>query len=115
MFGFRKWLLRPLNHHLWRIRMDQAQLAAEMQQVSAQLDKIGAESAATLQKVADLEAALASSTGVSQEVQDAFTALKAQVQRVDDMVPDAAPAPAPEPAPAPPAEEPAAGDQTPTP
>lgn len=67
---------------------NQADLAAGMQSLTEQVTKIGVETAATLQKVADLEAALANADNVSPEVQAAFDALKAQVQKTDDLVPD---------------------------
>lgn len=68
----------------------QAEIAAQLNETTAQLQKIATESAATLQKVADLEAALANQSNVTPELQTAFDALKAQVQTVDDLVPDAA-------------------------
>lgn len=65
--------------------------AAEVKAVSAQVQKIGAESSATLDKVRQLEEALANAGGIPQDVQDAFEELKAQVKVVDDLVADAAP------------------------
>lgn len=67
----------------------QADLAADMATVTAQIAKIGVESTATLQKVKDLEDALANQDNVSPELQNAFDALKAQVTVVDDLIPDA--------------------------
>lgn len=67
----------------------QAELAADLQKVSDQVAKIGTETSTLLQKVADLEAALAAGGPVTAEVQAAVDALKAQVQVVDDLVPDA--------------------------
>jgi hypothetical protein len=67
----------------------QAELAADLTAVKDQITKIGAETTATLQKVADLETALGNAGNVSPEVQAAFDALKASVQAVDDLVPDA--------------------------
>lgn len=74
---------------LEKIMATQAELAQTLADVSAQVAKIGTETSATLQKVADLEAALASAGEVSAEVQAAVDALKAQVQVVDDLVADA--------------------------
>lgn len=71
----------------------QVELAAGLAQVTAQLVKIGTETATLLQKVADLESALGNAGAVTPELQAAFDALKAQVQVVDDLVPDAPPAP----------------------
>lgn len=74
---------------LERIMTTQTELAQQLAGITTQLDKIATESSATLQKVADLEAALANSGNVTPELQAAFDALKAQVQIVDDLVPDA--------------------------
>lgn len=78
------------------ISMTQEELAQGLADVTAQVAKIGVESKTTLQKVSDLEAALAGQDNVSPAVQTAFEALKAQVQVVDDLIPDAPAAPAPE-------------------
>lgn len=74
------------------IVMTQQELADGLNTLKAQVVKIGEESGKTLQKVTDLETALANAGQVSPEVQSAFDALKAQVQVVDDLIPDA-PAP----------------------
>lgn len=74
---------------LEKMMATQAELAASLAAVSAQVSKIGTESSATLQKVADLEAALAAAGNTTPEVDAALAALKAQVQVVDDLVPDA--------------------------
>jgi chromosome segregation ATPase len=81
--------LRPIISRLEKIMSDQAQLATDLTAVTQQIAKIGTETAATLQKVTDLEAALNAGGAVTPEVQAAFDALKAQVQVVDDLVPDA--------------------------
>lgn len=65
-----------------------AELQADLEAVTAQVAKIGTETSATLQKVTDLEAALAAAGGTTPEVDAAMVALKAQVKLVDDMVPD---------------------------
>lgn len=78
----------------------QAEIAQGLTTLTAQVAKVGAESTKTLQKVTDLEAALANQDNVSPELQSAFDALKAQVQAVDDLIPDV---PAPD-QPAPPTE-----------
>lgn len=70
------------------IIMNQQELAQGLDTIRAQVEKIGTESALTLDKVAALEAALGNAGGVSPEVQAAFDALKAQVQVVDDLIPD---------------------------
>lgn len=70
----------------------QEEMVGQLGQLTEQVSKIGAETTALVGKVADLEAALANQANVSPELQTAFDALKAQVQTVDDLVPDAAPA-----------------------
>jgi len=68
-----------------QIHMDQVQLAQELAALQAQVDKANGE---ILQKIADLEAAIAAAGNVTPEVQAALDALKASVQSVDDIVPD---------------------------
>jgi uncharacterized protein YoxC len=72
-----------------KIMSTQAELALGLQEVKAQVAKIGEETKATLAKVIALEEALANSGNVSPEVQAAFDELKAQVEVVDALVPDA--------------------------
>lgn len=82
------------NYNLSKeIAMKQEELEQGLKDVAEQVAKIGAESTITLQKVTDLETALANADNVSPGVQSAFDALKAQVQKVDDMIPDAPPPP----------------------
>lgn len=69
-----------------------AELTADLQKVSAQVQKISGETSTTLQKVSDLEAALAAVGTTSPEVDQALTDLKTQVQLVDDLIQDAPPA-----------------------
>jgi hypothetical protein len=71
----------------------QAELAAALSELKSTIDKIGTESTTTLQKVTDLETALANAGNVDPAVQEAFDALKASVKAVDDLVPDAPAAP----------------------
>lgn len=76
-----------------KIMATQAELAQSLTDLTVQVNKIGEESKATLQKVTDLETALANAATAGQtvapEVQAAFDALKASVQAVDDLVPNA--------------------------
>ena len=71
----------------------QSDLVADINAVKDQVTKIGIETSATLDKVAELEAALANAGGVggvvTPELQAAVEALKAQVTLVDDLIPDA--------------------------
>lgn len=67
----------------------QAAIVATLTALSTQVAKIGEESKVTLQNVTDLEAAIANANTSTPEVDAALAALKAQVQMVDDLVPDA--------------------------
>ena len=87
--------LKDIQKELKLIMATNAELKADLDAVSAQVAKIGTETSATLQKVTDLENALANAGGTTPEVDAAMAALKAQVQLVDDLVPDAGPAPTP--------------------
>jgi len=71
-----------------RMMASQAELAADLQTVKSQVEKIGTETAATLRKVTDLEEALAAAGGTTPEVDEAVRALKEQVKVVDDLVAD---------------------------
>lgn len=68
--------------------VSQAQTAADLQAVTEQLAKIGAETSLTLVKVAELEVALAAAGDSSPEVTEKVEALKAQAKVVDDLVAD---------------------------
>jgi hypothetical protein len=70
------------------IMATQEQLAQELRDIKTQNDKARAE---VLQKIADLEAAIANAGNTTTEVDEALAALKASVQTDDDIVPDAPP------------------------
>lgn len=87
--------LRSLSRKVDRIMATQAEMAAQITALKDQVAKVGTEIAGvqtavtTLQtRVAELEAIIAAAT-VTPELQAAFDALKAQVQTVDDAIPDA--------------------------
>ncbi len=84
-------MLIHLHKEIRIIMATQAELAADLAAVTDQVTKIGTETTATLQKVTDLEAALAAGGGTTPEVDAALAALKAQVKVVDDMVADVGP------------------------
>lgn len=67
------------------ITMNQAELAQALADIKTQADKAKAE---IVQKVADLEAAIAAGGVTSPEVDAAVTALKGSVQGLDDLNPD---------------------------
>lgn len=68
-----------------KIMTEQEQLAQDLRDLKDQNDKARAE---VVQKIADLEAAIAAGGGtVTQEVKDAVLALKGSVQADDDIVP----------------------------
>lgn len=71
------------------IMSNQSDITAQLNSLTAQVSKIGTETSATLQKVVDLQAIIDSGSDVSPEVQAAIDALKVQVQKTDDLVPDA--------------------------
>ncbi len=81
-------MLIHLHKEIRNIMATQAELAADLQAVTDQVTKIGAETTATLQKVTELEAAIEAGGGTTPEVDAALAALKAQVKVVDDMVAD---------------------------
>lgn len=78
-----------INTKLEKIMSTQAEIAQALTDLGVQVAKVGEESKATLQKVADLEAELAKNPDVSPALQAAFDGLKTQVQKVDDLIPDA--------------------------
>lgn len=67
----------------------QQQQTADLKAISVQINKIHAESSASLQKVTDLEKALADGGMTSPDVDQAIADLKQQVQLVDDLIADA--------------------------
>ena len=71
------------------IMASQAELAAQLKANTEQAAKIGAETQTLLDKIRDLLEQLANQSGVTPELQAAADALKAQLQVVDDLVPDA--------------------------
>lgn len=81
--------LRRINFKLKNIMATQQEIAQQLTALKDQITKIGTETSTTLQKVADLEAALGNQEGVTPELQAAFDALKLSVQNVDDLIPDA--------------------------
>ena len=76
-----------LNEIKELIMATEAEITGLLTAATTQLQKIAAESAATLQKVSDLEAVIASlGTNVTPELQAAVDALRAQVQLVGELV-----------------------------
>jgi len=71
----------------------QAELAADLASVKDSVTKIGAETSATLVKVAELEALIAAGFQTSPEIDAALAEVKAGLQAVDDLVVDAIPEP----------------------
>lgn len=85
--------LAKISHQIHQLKesttMNSAELAQALNDLVAQENKAKAE---IVQKIADLEAAIAAGSSTTPEVDAALAALKAAVQGVDDIVPDA-PAP----------------------
>jgi conjugal transfer/entry exclusion protein len=79
-------ILNIIKLKLHNMAKSQAETAQELRDIQAQNEKARAE---ILQKIADLEAALANAGNTSDEVDAAVQALKASVQTDDDIVPDA--------------------------
>lgn len=71
------------------IIMKQNELAAQLNATAENVRKIETETRTLLTKVADLQAALENQDNVSPDLEAAAAALQAQVQVVDDLVPDA--------------------------
>ena len=67
----------------------QAELVETITAVQEQVEKIGEETQTLIEKVAELEAVIEAEGSASPELIAAVEALKAQVQIVDDLVPDA--------------------------
>jgi len=84
--------LEVIDSHLHKIMATQAESAAQVTTLTAQVTKIGTESRTLLTKIDELLALIAGgSPNTSPELQAAIDALQAQVQVVDDLVPDAPP------------------------
>jgi hypothetical protein len=92
--GLRTWALEPVLTRLTllenRIMATLQQHAADLQTMKTQLTKAKAE---IVQKVADLEAAIANAGNTTVEIDEAMAALKGDVQALDDLNPDAVPTP----------------------
>jgi thymidine phosphorylase len=73
-----------------KIMATQAELAQQLRDITSQNEKSRTE---ILQKLADLEAALAAAGGTTPEVDDALRVLKESIQADDDIVPDVTPEP----------------------
>lgn len=90
-FRWNRFLLTGIFEGVQTIMVTQAELAQSLNDLTAQVAKIGVETSATLQKVKDLEAAIAAGGGTTPEVDAALAALKTQAQATDDLVPDVTP------------------------
>lgn len=73
----------------------QAEAAVEVRNLTAKINKIGTETAATLQKVKDLEAVIVAGGEVSSELRTALDEAIAAAQSADDLTPDAPTPPTP--------------------
>lgn len=69
----------------------QSEVAQTLTDLTAQVAKIGEETRALLDRIADLQEAVDNAGSVDPAVLDALAALQAQVTVVDDLVPDPAP------------------------
>jgi hypothetical protein len=75
------------------IMLTQSELAVQLTALTTQVQHIGVETDTLKTKITDLETAINNGGTVSPEVESALNALKAQVQVVDDLVPDNATSP----------------------
>ena len=79
---------RKLQLKVYKTMTTQAELAGEVVAVQEQVAKIGTETQSLVAKVAELEAIIAAEGNASPELVAAVEGLKAQVQRVDELVVD---------------------------
>lgn len=82
-------ILLLIVSQLRKVMSNQAQLAAALTAIAAQVAKIGTETEGLKAKVQELQDALNNAGNNTPEVEAALQALLAQVQKVDDLVPDA--------------------------
>jgi ABC-type transporter Mla subunit MlaD len=82
-------ILHRLAEMETNIMATQAELAAQLTAATEQAAKIGGETRTLLTNIEDLLAQLATAGGVTPELQAAADALKAQLDVVDALVPDA--------------------------
>ncbi len=78
--------LKTINHNLEKIMSTQAEAAAALAALAAQVDKAKAE---VLAKIAELQAAADAAGAVTPELQAAIDAVGVAAQGIDDVVPDA--------------------------
>jgi seryl-tRNA synthetase len=83
--------LKLLNQQNVKIMANQQELAAQINEISGTITKIKGETQTTLDKVQELQDVINNQGGVSAELQAAVDNLKAQVQVVDELIPDAPP------------------------
>ena len=86
-------ILAQLNFMNAKIDMNQAETLTAIADVQSVLNKVAIESAGSVAKIAELEAALAAAVAagqvVPQAIVDAVASLKTSVTAVDALVPDA--------------------------
>lgn len=89
-------VLGRIEQKLEKIMATQTEAAIQVNALTAKINKIGSETANTLQKVKDLEAIIVAGGEVTPELQAALDAAVAAAQVADDLIPDAqVPPPAP--------------------
>lgn len=108
-------LLGKISTKLTRILMIEAELAAELKELTGQMEKVFAEVKFTTdemrQTISALETQLAAAMAeinreISSETLEALNKLKANIQMIDDLTPDVVMIPNEDPAPEVPVEEP---------
>lgn len=92
--GLLDWAFRPvidaINNVRKEMKMNMTELLAQLQGLKTQADKAKAE---VIAKIAALEEAINNAGTTTPEVDAALTDLKASVQGLDDLNPDAEPTP----------------------
>ena len=82
-------IIEAINQLKELIIMNDAEATAALTAATNQIAKIGTETSALIQKVNDLTVLVNQQGSLSPELQAAVAAVQAQVQVVDDLVPDA--------------------------
>lgn len=90
-------VLKRIDELERKLMASQKELAADLalvlekqQKTAEEIKAVQEAQAVSLQKIADLEALVASGNAPTQELVDAVAAVKAQAQIVDDLIPDVA-------------------------
>jgi uncharacterized coiled-coil protein SlyX len=81
--------LHQIKHQQEIIVATQQEMVTKLNDIGVELNKVGAETDALLQKIAELQAAVDAQPNATPELEAAVAAVAAQAKVVDDKVPDA--------------------------